>query len=73
MWPLKNTCWESAQEAYFFPDDLKNISGAEELEKSTQGGSRRRRLEVDGPSFSGRLKDLVHRFEKVRRKGALIY
>lgn len=33
VWPLKNTCWESAQEAYFFPDDLKNISGAEELEK----------------------------------------
>lgn len=35
--PLKNTCWESAQEADFFPDDLKSISGAEELEKNVFG------------------------------------
>lgn len=35
--PLKNTCWESAQEADFFPGDLKSISGAEELEKMYLG------------------------------------
>lgn len=35
--PLKNACWESAQEADFFPDDLKSISGAEELEKNVFG------------------------------------
>lgn len=71
--PLKNTCWESAQEADFFSHNLKSISGAEKLAKSTQGGSPRRRLEVDGPSFSGGLKDLAHIFEKVGRKGTLIY
>lgn len=31
--PLKNTCWESAQQADFFPDDLKSISGTEKLKK----------------------------------------
>lgn len=73
MCPLKNTCWGSAQEADFFPDDLKSISEAEELAKSTWEGAPRRRLEVDGLSFFGGLKDLAHRFEKVGRKGALIY
>lgn len=59
---LKKSCWESAREEYFLPDDLKSISGADE-KKCTQEGSPWKGLEVDGPSFSGGLKDLAARFE----------
>lgn len=70
--PLKKSCWESAQERDFLPDDLKSISGAEEPEKM-YSGSLWKRLEVDGPSFSGGLKDLppFPRFE--RREGKSLY
>lgn len=46
------------------PDDLNNISGAEEPEKCTREGSPWKGLEVDGPSFSDGLKDLAARLKE---------